>query len=144
MKAINTFLILLFQLILGPIVISAQEISYNYDSQGRLILITTNDGICFNYGYDEVGNQITRTTSYFSITRTWTGAIDDDWNKPGNWNPNGVPRNIDDVAIPASSPYMPVVKNMGLGCHKINLEAGALLNINPGFTLTVNGKEVSK
>ncbi len=33
-------------------------------------------------------------------TFTWTGAIDTDWNKAGNWSTGAVPRSVDDVVIP--------------------------------------------
>ncbi len=33
-------------------------------------------------------------------TVTWTGAVDTDWNKPGNWSPAQVPAALDSVIIP--------------------------------------------
>jgi len=44
-----------------------------------------------------------QTTCQGSInwTITWTGAVSTDWNTAGNWNPNGIPGQSDDVCIPA-------------------------------------------
>jgi hypothetical protein len=73
------------------------------------------------------------------ITRSWTGLVDEKWNKSGNWSPAGVPGVTDDVIIPATAPSMPVVHVNGLGCDDVLVKAGALLIIQPGFILTVNG-----
>jgi hypothetical protein len=35
---------------------------------------------------------------------------------------------------------MPVVKNTGMSCGSLSIEAGATLTINAGKNLTVNGK----
>ncbi|MDZ7896694.1 MAG: YDG domain-containing protein [Arcicella sp.] len=35
----------------------------------------------------------------FAQTKTWTGAVDGNWNTAGNWNPSGVPTNADDAII---------------------------------------------
>jgi hypothetical protein len=73
---------------------------------------------------------------------TWSGAVDDDWSKPGNWCPAVVPGAQDDVVIPASASIMPEVKTSGLSCKSVTLEPGAALTIKPGYVLTVNGQEV--
>jgi hypothetical protein len=75
--------------------------------------------------------------TYF--TRSWVGVVDEKWNKSGNWNPSGVPAGLDDVIIPSSAPFMPVVKVHGLVCNNVLVKAGASVTIVPGFTLTVNG-----
>ena len=75
------------------------------------------------------------------ISRSWTGAIDDEWNKAGNWSPAGVPSPIDDVEIPGTAPNMPVVRVPGLSCHQLTVHSNAVVTIVPGMTLTVNGVE---
>jgi hypothetical protein len=72
----------------------------------------------------------------------WTGAVNDNWNEPGNWCPAVVPDAQDDVVIPASAYIMPEVKVNGLSCKSVTLEPGAALSIKPGYVLTVNGQEV--
>ena len=76
------------------------------------------------------------------LTRSWTGTIDEKWNKAGNWSPTGVPGMSDDVIIPASAPYMPVVKVPGLGCNNLTVQAGSSIIVNPGVILTVNGNAI--
>lgn len=73
---------------------------------------------------------------------TWTGVMDNDWSKPGNWCPSIVPGAQDAVVIPASASVMPEVKTNGLSCKKVTLQPGATLTIKPGYVLTVNGQEV--
>lgn len=73
------------------------------------------------------------------IVRSWIGGIDENWNKPGNWNPTGVPTEIDDVLIPSTVPNMPVVKINGLSCHNILIKSGASVTVNPGKTINVTG-----
>jgi hypothetical protein len=71
-------------------------------------------------------------------TKTWTGAVNDDWNLAGNWNPSGVPTN-ESVRIPASVTLMPVIRNIGMSCGRLLIESGAKLTISSGMTLTTLG-----
>jgi hypothetical protein len=73
---------------------------------------------------------------------TWTGAMDNDWSKPGNWCPAAVPGAQDNVVIPATASIMPEVKVAGLSCKSVTLQPGAALTIKPGYLLTVNGQSV--
>jgi hypothetical protein len=73
---------------------------------------------------------------------TWSGALDNDWSKPGNWCPAAVPGAQDDVVIPAAPSIMPEVKTSGLSCKNVTLQPGATLTIKPGYVLTVNGQNV--
>jgi hypothetical protein len=41
-------------------------------------------------------------------TKTWTGAVDDFWHDPGNWQPYGVPSSENDVVIPSGTPQVRV------------------------------------
>jgi hypothetical protein len=80
------------------------------------------------------------TFKYSSTPRTWTGAVSDDWNVAGNWSPVGVPGWNDDVLIPETAPFMPVVRDPGLSCREVVVSpGGGELHISPGFVLTVNG-----
>ncbi|NLO51862.1 MAG: T9SS type A sorting domain-containing protein, partial [Bacteroidales bacterium] len=70
-------------------------------------------------------------------TTTWSGTTDNDWDKPGNW-PNGVPRAIDDVVIPASGiTNYPTITQTAY-CNKLTIESGATGSgslIDNGFLL---------
>jgi len=72
-------------------------------------------------------------------TRTWSGAIDDDWSNPLNWTPNGAPTSVDNVIIPGTVTNMPEIMITGLECNDLLMENGAVLTINPGIIFTVNG-----
>ena len=74
------------------------------------------------------------------VARTWTGAIDDYWNKAGNWSPPGIPGPGDDAYIPSTAPHMPVVRANGYSCHKVILSEGATIIINPGIILVITGE----
>jgi hypothetical protein len=72
--------------------------------------------------------------------KTWSGAVDEKWNVAGNWGPAGVPGLQDDEIIPATAVRMPVVMVQDLGCNNITISMGAMLTINPGVILTINGQ----
>jgi len=42
-------------------------------------------------------------------TLTWTGSVDNDWNNPSNWNPNGVPDANTIVTIPGNAAKFPIL-----------------------------------
>ena len=71
-------------------------------------------------------------------TKTWTGALSDDWNTGGNWTPAGVPVN-ESVKIPVSAVRMPVVRNVGMSCGPMLIESGATFSVAAGVNLSVLG-----
>lgn len=78
---------------------------------------------------------------YFTrLTMEWTGTIDDDWSKPGNWNFTRVPNSLDDVVIPGTAVHMPVVKIQGHTCRSIEIKQNASILISNGILLEVKGK----
>lgn len=75
----------------------------------------------------------------FSAGITWTGAVNGDWNNPGNWNPNLVPSGSDNITIPVVT-NQPNFLSPGNGLVRNTvLESGAILTIPAGYKLTVNG-----
>jgi len=72
-------------------------------------------------------------------SKTWTGASGENWNEPGNWSPAGVPVYLDNIVIPASVPNMPRVSINGFECSDVTILHGAILTIDPDFSLTING-----
>ncbi len=96
--------------------------------------------LAFDPGNEIVLKQATITQGVF-YTKTWTGSVSDNWNVSGNWTPAGVPVN-ESVKIPASALRMPVVRNQGMSCGTMLIEAGALLSVSDGFNLSVNGSLV--
>ena len=75
----------------------------------------------------------------FSAGITWTGAVNTDWNNPGNWNPNVIPTGSDNVSIPVVT-NEPSFLTPGNGIvRNIVLQSGAYINIPTGYQVTVNG-----
>ena len=82
-----------------------------------------------------------RTDEPSSFTNiTWTGTIDSDWMKPGNWNNNSTPTSLNDVII-AVSAHQPVINTLNKAvCHNITLQNGATFSVNSGKSMIVYGK----
>jgi len=72
-------------------------------------------------------------------TLTWTGAIDTDWGKAGNWNPASVPTSLNDVIIPVTA-NKPVISTLNASfCHDLLIGGGTKVKINTGQSLIVRG-----
>lgn len=70
---------------------------------------------------------------------TWTGAIDTDWSKAGNWSPAVVPTTLNNVVIPLTA-NKPVVNLQTVAfCHDLTVKAGTSVTVNSGKTLNVKG-----
>jgi hypothetical protein len=82
-----------------------------------------------------------RTAEPSSFTTiTWTGALDSDWNKAGNWNLNKVPTTLFDVIIPFT-PHDPVITTINATfCHDLTIQGGGKLTVNPGKSMVVYGE----
>ena len=91
----------------------------------------------FDPGNEIVLKQATLSQGVF-YTKTWTGALSDDWNTGGNWTPAGVPVN-ESVKIPVSAVRMPVVRNVGMSCGPMLIESGATFSVAAGVNLSVLG-----
>jgi uncharacterized repeat protein (TIGR01451 family) len=68
---------------------------------------------------------------------TWTGAVSNDWNTPGNWT-QGVPNcTTIGAVIPNVATNDPVINTTGNSTANLTIESGGLLTINPGMELNV-------
>ena len=72
---------------------------------------------------------------------TWNGSADSDWNTAANWTPNAIPTSTSDVSIPdvTTNPMVNQPAASPAQCNNITIQAGAVLTINTGKALTVNG-----
>ena len=138
--ALKWVLIILFLILVCHVLVSAQY-QYRYDSLNRLVAVYHPNGDRITYLYDAVGNRLSTSIEHPSY-RSWIGVIDDSWDKPGNWSPYGLPQAGDDVFIPESAPFMPVVKIQGFSCRDVVVFSGGSLSIRNGIVLTVNGTMV--
>lgn len=73
------------------------------------------------------------------LTATWTGAIDEAWENPGNWSTNLVPDKATKVVIPGDRPRYPVV-NSNATCYRLQADNGTSVTVNTGFNLEIAGK----
>jgi len=101
---------------------------------------------------DNVANTATSTFSSFSpfivgrigsscgTAATWTGTIDNDYNKPGNWSTGCVPTATTNVIIPSGTPTLTAGS---VSAKNITMSAGATLNLNDGAILNVKGDFVN-
>ncbi|MEI7726664.1 MAG: LamG-like jellyroll fold domain-containing protein, partial [Bacteroidota bacterium] len=72
---------------------------------------------------------------------TWTGAISNDWNTPGNWSLNIVPGPQDDVYIPLVTNNPLVNNNPGnpAQCRNMTIEGNAFLTVPLGKVIIIIG-----
>ena len=52
---------------------------------------------------------ITNATAVIGIAGTWTGAINNEWNNPGNWACGGIPTSAGNVTIPTGLTTYPTI-----------------------------------
>ena len=71
-------------------------------------------------------------------TKTWTGAVSDDWQDQFNWFPLGVPFDPEDVFVPFVIPS-PVINSTGLDCKSIDISNGTGVELQPGVIFTIKG-----
>ena len=61
---------------------------------------------------------------------TWTGGVSSDWNTPGNWSGDAVPKRGDSLAIAGGTANAPVLANATLSGETITLSNNATLTLN--------------
>jgi hypothetical protein len=71
-------------------------------------------------------------------TLTWTGAIDTDWGKAGNWSPPLVPTSLNDVILPNTTRKPLITTNNLDVCHDLIIQGGTF-TVNPGTSVMVRG-----
>lgn len=67
---------------------------------------------------------------------TWTGAVNNQWENPGNWSCGTVPDLFTDVVIEGGAT---VVLNSNVSIATLNLNPGASFTVNAPFTMTLVG-----
>ncbi len=83
------------------------------------------------------------TTAYFNnncnaIAANWGGAINSDWNLPGNWSNGVVPNGTTNITISAGTPNMNVDYTQFAG-RTLTIGGSGALIIAAGKTLTIKG-----
>ncbi|TDB67300.1 T9SS type A sorting domain-containing protein [Arundinibacter roseus] len=81
-------------------------------------------------------------------SKRWTGAVDTNWENPGNWNPMGVPTSEYSISIPVAPANQPTLNTLATlrgiylyGTLTIGVTGSLLLNgdTNDTFTLNLEG-----
>lgn len=80
-------------------------------------------------------NLFAKWTSVAPVNYLWTGTIDGDYEKAGNYTPNGIPTSIDNVQIDDTYVNIPYIG--ALTCNTLTL-----INNNP-FSVEVNYGEIT-
>ena len=91
------------------------------------------------YGGD--GSEFT-TIDYATVVVngvSWTGSVDSDWGKAGNWNNNSVPGSTDDISIPATAHDPVISSGTGANCKNLSVSPDASLTVNAGGSLITSG-----
>ncbi len=76
--------------------------------------------------------------AYELISTTWTGNIDTDWSKSGNWT-NGVVTSSIDATIPEVDNAPIINSTIGAQVHNLSINESDGITINSGGALIVNG-----
>lgn len=74
---------------------------------------------------------------------TWSGSATTEWNNPSNWEPNGIPSASCDAIIPDGK-LVDHNSDIPATCRDLSIGAGAVLTIEAGRTLVVNGTLTNK
>jgi hypothetical protein len=74
-------------------------------------------------------------------SNNWTGSVDNDWFKTGNWDKGTVPTNVDAAIIPSAPANQPQINGTGAVCGNIKINSGASLTMSNtnAYTLSVSG-----
>lgn len=96
-----------------------------YGTRFRCV-VTNNSVVSFSEAY------------VLKFAMTWTGAIDTDWDKAGNWSCNKVPDANTDVFINSGVGNYPVILGVAT-CRSLNARKGAEISVKNGATLDITG-----
>ncbi len=71
---------------------------------------------------------------------TWTGAIDTDWHKAGNWNLQKVPTATTHVIIPSGTINECIISFGNAFASSVQVKTGATLRLQNNFKIIIQGK----
>ena len=104
-------------------------------SGGTITNLSIDGGSCGNISI--LGTYIVPDQS----KKTWTGNLDTDWHKPGNWSGNSLP-SLDDCVIIPNTANNNTITSLSLSALAANLtvRSGALLSVQQSSNLIVTDK----
>lgn len=80
-----------------------------------------------------VNGTLVSNSFYLQVANTWTGAVNNQWETPGNWSCGTVPDANTDVIINSGT----VTVNSNASCRTLKVSPGASVVVATGFTITV-------
>lgn len=89
-----------------------------------------------NYQFRCVSNTATSEIFQLRFGNTWTGAVNNQWENPGNWSCGSVPDGYSDVTVNDGAI---IVINSNVAVASLTVNSGSVITVNPGFILTLSG-----
>ena len=78
-------------------------------------------------------------TTSFPSAITWDGSESANWDTGDNWSTSVVPIAEDNVTIPDVATNDPIISSADAVCNHLTISWGALVTINAGYSLSVDG-----
>ena len=130
----------------NPITLTASwpgNYNWNTTATTRAITVTPPEGTT-NYTVTDDFNCITdQFVIHVNICtaeiNTWVGNVNIAWENPLNWSCGVVPGLASEVVVKLGTPHPPTV-NSNVTVKKLTLQTGAIVVVNPGFTLEITGR----
>ena len=88
----------------------------------------------YGYKYRCAVDNIKCNPVILTFTNTWTGAVDNSWENPGNWSCEEVPDENTDVIINTGA----VIVNSNPNIRSLTLSTSVNFTVNPNFIFTIN------
>ncbi|WP_418638256.1 GEVED domain-containing protein [Winogradskyella sp.] len=108
----------------------------DFDPVAEGVITGTTPGV-YSYWAACSSSPDVRTRADFNVGKAWTGAVDSNWNTPGNWSPSGAPTDSDCVIITTAG-FSPIIDGITEGeGYRLIIENGATLTQQPNSILTI-------
>ena len=109
----------------------------NYNGTATIALqLATIPSSWTGYQYRCVADGLETETFTIRFYNTWTGAINNQWENPGNWSCGTVPDIYTDVVV---NPGATIVVNSNVSIATLSVGTGASFTVNAPFTITLLG-----
>lgn len=80
-----------------------------------------------------VNGALYSTAFYLQVGNTWTGAVNNAWENPGNWSCGKVPDASTDVVINSGT----IVVSSNVSVRSLKVAPGATVSVGTGFSITI-------
>jgi len=108
----------------------------DFDPVAEGVITGTTPGV-YSYWAACSSSPDVRTRADFNVGKAWIGAVDSNWNTPGNWSPSGAPTDSDCVIITTAG-FSPIIDGITEGeGYRLIIENGATLTQQPNSILTI-------